>query len=415
MTEPRLLIIRLSSLGDVVHALPAAVLLHRALPEARLGWLVEKRWAALLVGNPDLDEVITADTAAWRRSLMQRATWQAMRYCRRQLLARHYQAAIDFQGLYKSGLMAWSSGATQVVGFAGRFCREPGAAIFYDRTVIPAGLHVVDHNLSLARYVTGVPPWRDGAEARPEPKLPAGVPFFLPRSEEAEAYVEQRLAVHREGSLQGEPFRRGGRAPRAEENVAQFFVVNPGGGWRSKCWPPERYGELCRRLAGSGRPGGLAGWRAVVSYGPGEESLVEAVRRAAGQVKLVAFPTDLLQLIALLRRAELFIGGDTGPLHLAVAGGTPVVGLYGPTDPARNGPYSPLDVVVCNPAERDGVTYRRESEYSPSMLSISVEQVVAAVHERLRSVGFQPDRRIGLKPDAPDSLAPSGPERRGDG
>ena len=372
MTEPRLLIIRLSSLGDVVHALPAAAALRQAFPEARIDWLVEKRWAPLLVENPDLDEVITADTAAWRRHPMRRATWQAMRQCRRQLLARHYQTAIDFQGLYKSGLMAWLSGATQVVGFAGRFCRERGAAIFYDRTVVPGGLHVVDHNLSLARQSQGGRAQVPGAKAAAAPKLGGGVPFFLPRLEEAEAYVEQRLA---------------------EAKVVKFFVVHPGGGWGSKCWPPERYGELCRRLVGSGA---LTGWRAVVSYGPGEESLVEAVRRAAGEARLVVFPTDLLQLIALLRRAGLFIGGDTGPLHLAVAAGTPVVGLYGPTDPARNGPYSPLDVVVCN-REYGGVAHRRQPEYSPSILSISVDQVVAAVEERLRSP------------------APSGMGPRGDG
>ncbi len=372
MAEPRLLIIRLSSLGDVVHALPAAAVLRRAFPESRIDWLVEERWSPLLTGNPDLDEVITTDTSAWRRSLMRRATWQAMRHCRRQLLARRYQTAIDFQGLYKSGLMARLSGAKQVVGFDARFCREPGAAVFYDRMIVPDGLHVVDRNLSLARQEhRAISPQTvlgglarqtaSGYVGAPELKAkpPGEVTFFLPRSEEAQAYVQQRLA---------------------EAHGEKFLVVNPGGGWRSKCWPPERYGELCRRLLGS-RGSPTQGWSAVVSYGAGEESLVEAVRQAAGDVKLVAFPTDLHQLIALLRRAALFIGGDTGPLHLAVAVGTPVVGLYGPTDPARNGPYSALDVVVCN-REYGGVTHRREWEYSLSMLSVSVEQAVAAVKER---------------------------------
>lgn len=365
MTAPRLLIIRLSSLGDVVHALPAAALLRRALPKAQIDWLVETRWAPLLVGNPDLSEVIAADTNTWRRNLRQKATWQAMCQCRRHLLARQYEIAIDFQGLFKSGFMAWLSGARQVAGFADRFCREPGAAIYYDRRFVPDGRHVVDQNLSLGRQVL--------CEFMPEVyvRLGAGpqdqVSFFLPSSREAEDYIEKRLA---------------------EAKVGKFYVVNPGGGWRSKCWPPERYGELCRQLAqaqaGLAGYGSVAGWQPVVSYGPGEESLVEAVKRAAGDAQLVAFPTDLLQLVALLRRAQFFVGGDTGPLHLAVAVGTPVVGLYGPTDPVRNGPYSPLGVVVCNPAERDGVTHRRESKYSLSMLSISVEQVLAAVEQGMR-------------------------------
>ena len=373
MAEPHLLIIRLSSLGDVVHALPAAAALRRAFPESRIDWLVEERWLPLLAGNPDLDEVITADTIAWRRSLMRRATWQAMRRCRRQLLARRYQIAMDFQGLYKSGLMARLSGAKEVFGFDARFCREPGAAVFYDRVIVPDGTHVVDLNLSLARQVHLAlsPQGVVGSLARRtvteyvsasevKAKFPDEVKFFLPRSEEAEAYVKQQLAA---------------------AQVTKFLVVNPGGGWKSKCWLPERYGELCRRLIRS-RGSPTQGWSAVVSYGPGEESLVDAVRQAAGDVTLAAFPADLRQLMALLRRAAIFIGGDTGPLHLAVAVGTPVVGLYGPTDPARNGPYSALDVVVCN-REYGGVTHRREWEYSLSMLSITVEQVIGAVEQRL--------------------------------
>jgi heptosyltransferase-1 len=126
----------------------------------------------------------------------------------------------------------------------------------------------------------------------------------------------------------------------------------------------------------------FADWRGVVNFGPGERELAERVRMAAGAPTPALLSTDLAQLMALLRGAEFFVGGDTGPLHLAVALETPVIGLYGPTDPARNGPYSPLDIVVRN-ARREETTYKREDAPAPSMRSITMEQVIAAIQRRL--------------------------------
>jgi heptosyltransferase I len=152
-------------------------------------------------------------------------------------------------------------------------------------------------------------------------------------------------------------------------------VLNPGGGWRSKGWPPERYGELHRNLAER------FGWRGVISYGPGEEELAGEVVAAAGNSKPVAIPLSLGSLMALMRRAKFVVSADTGPLHLASALGAPVVGLYGPTDPARNGPHGGTAISIRNPRSSE-TTYRRGTSYSSAMLSITVEQVVEAV-ERL--------------------------------
>lgn len=330
MADERFLVVRLSSLGDIVHNLPAVSSLRDSFPHAHIDWLVDRKWTALLDGNPDLNEVIELD----------RDSWNALRACVRRLRAARYTCAIDFQGLYKSALLSFLSRARRRVGFGRPMAREPGAAFFYTQRILPTSCHKVDHNIALARAA--------GAH-RTAYRFPLRVSAW------AAADVARQIA---------------------SSGVREFFVVSPGGGWRWKCWPPERYGELCRELEQR------LGWRAVVNCGPEERELGHAVCRAARSANPVLLATDVPQLIALLSRARLVVGGDTGPLHLAVALGTPVVGLYGPTDPARNGPFSAADVVVRN-ARPGETTYKREDAYSPAMLSISAEQVIAAVEKRL--------------------------------
>jgi heptosyltransferase-1 len=200
----------------------------------------------------------------------------------------------------------------------------------------------VDHNLTLA----------EAAGARPSPPR-----FPLTLRPEDEKQVTQELARH---------------------NLVDFYVLNPGGGWRSKCWPPERYGELHHRLAVQ------HGWRGIVTFGPGEEGLAEELISAAGNSAPLALPLSLGPLMALLRRAKFVVSADTGPLHLASALGAPVVGLYGPTDPARNGPYGGQNIVIRNPSKSE-TTYRRGASYSSPMLSITVDQVVDAVTRLTRA------------------------------
>jgi len=342
---PRLLVVRLGSLGDIVHALPAVAALRDTFPQARLDWLVEQRWAELLELNPDVSNVFPVDTRAWRRAPLSPATWRSLGALRRMLREARYDSAIDFQGLYKSAVLARMSGAKQRIGFAKSVAKEPGAARFYTvRVQPPTGIHVIDMNRALAREA--------GAGETP-------VRFALPTSAEDEAAVEEMLRTH---------------------HLGEFVVLSPGGGWGSKCWPVERYAALHNALARE------RGWRTVLNAGPGEEKLVGAFQAQARVTKPVHLTLTLRQLVALLKRAKVLVSGDTGPLHLAAALGTPVVGLYGPTDPVRNGPYG-ARAVVLHHREKATITFKHEEGTSPALLAITVEEVVAAVKRALEASG----------------------------
>jgi lipopolysaccharide heptosyltransferase I len=324
---------RLGSMGDVIHALPAAAALRDAFPDAAIDWVIDPKWARLLEGNPTINKVIALDRKSSGKILAALS----------QLRAEKYTCAIDFQALYKSAAIAFASGAPRRIGFPSSYARERMAALFYTDRLNPRGAHKVDHNLTLV----------EGAGARKSmPRFPLAI---HPQDEELTA------------------------AELARNSLQEFFVLNPGGGWRSKCWPAARYGELHRKLVEK------YGWRGVISFGPGEESLAQDVITAAGDPAAVAIPLGIGPLMALMRRAKFVVSADTGPLHLASAIGAPVIGLFGPTDPSRNGTFSADDVVVRN--LRDTVTsYQRGKDFSSSMLSITVDQVVDAVERRLRSV-----------------------------
>jgi ADP-heptose:LPS heptosyltransferase len=327
------LLVRISSIGDVVHTLPALAALHRGGWEA--GWVVEPPSRVLLEQNPLLAQVITAPARkafGWARAL------GALRALR----AERYDVALDFQGLWKSAAWARLSGAGRVLGWERTARREPASAALLKETLerVRRG-HVIDKNLELLRPL--------GIEAVGLREFP------LPYSTEAVARVDEGL-----------------RGERADALV----VLNPGGGWASKLWPAERFGQLARELQGFG-------FWPLVSYGPGEEALADRVVAASGGAARRSFPTTLLDFVEIARRARLVVAADTGPLHLACAVGTPVVALFGPTDPARNGPFSPDDVVVrripaCAPC------YRRSCvRHAGVMDGISLEEVRAAVERRL--------------------------------
>lgn len=355
---PRLLIVRLGSLGDIVHALPVAAALRARFPEARLDWLVEARWWELIELNPEITNVIAVDTRAWRRGWLRAGTWRSVAGIIGILRRARYDGALDLQGLYKSAALAWLSGARRRYGFDYGFTRERSAGLFYtDWVRPPENAHAIEMNLSLARAA--------GADEAHLPGSFAGGPdgqvrlqFPLQTLPEDEAYVEDQLRRH---------------------DVGEFFLLSPGGGWGSKCWPIGRYVTLHNALAHR------YGWRSVMNVGPGEEHLLGEFR-AGARTSPVHFPLSLRQLVALVRRARVFVGGDTGPLHLAAALGTPAVGLYGPTDPARNGPYSSRAVVVHH-RELATITYRREARPGPALLAITVEEVLAAVERCLEAAG----------------------------
>ena len=331
MPDGRFLIVRLGSLGDIIHTLPAVAALRDSFPHARIDWVVESKWRAVLDGNRDLNRVISFDRQRVAGVVETVAS----------LRRAEYTCAIDFQSLYKSALLGFLSGAEERLGFDRAYAREGLATLLYTRRVRPSGMHKVEHNLSLAAAAGAALP---------------GVPrFSFPESAEANEWADGKLRE------------LGGR---------DFYVVSPGGGWRSKCWPAERYGalhcEISRRL-------GLQG---IVSFGPGEEKLAEAAVAAAGSNALFPLAMDLPQLMAVLRRAKFFVAADTGPLHLAAALGVSVVGLFGPTDPARNGPYGGASIVV-RKAEAGETTYKRGASYSPAMMRIEVSDVLAAIDRLL--------------------------------
>jgi lipopolysaccharide heptosyltransferase I len=313
----RILIVKLGSIGDVVHTLPALADLKRSFPEAEIDWLVEAKARVILNGNPWVHEVVEIDTQRWRRS-WSLATLSEMRQIATRLRARCYDVAIDFQGLWKSAAVSRLARPHRLVGFDPAALKEPGCRVFYDDLVKPASTarHVIDIYKELVRSL--------GVALGPHR-------FHLSVPSEDEQYVSEQLSSRR---------------------ISDFVVLNPGGGWDTKNWPPERYALLYDQLH---RETGLTG---VLTWGPGEEPLVDSVVRATAGPKPVKIPSSLCQLIALLRRARLFVGGDTGPLHLAAACGTPIVGIFGPTDPLRNGPFSPEDIVVSH-AVPCGPCYKR--------------------------------------------------------
>ncbi len=335
-------------MGDVIHTLPAAYGLREAYPHATIGWLIEERWAELLCApraprrgprspqRPLADWVHTVNLTGWPKSLGAIATLQQIATVWSDVRAAHYEVAVDLQGAIRSALLARWSGAGIVYGAAEP--RESPASMLYTRTAVARGSHVIEQNVSVAEAV-----------AQRKMKIPH---VEFPRDPEAEARIDLRLS---------------------EQAITDFAVLNPGAGWGAKRWPAERYGQVAGKLASEGV-------RSIVNYGPGEESLAREVEAAGARVAR-AMKCSITELIALTRRARLFVGGDTGPMHLAAALGVPVVAIFGPTDPARNGPYGTRSIVLRNSAS--STSHARRSQPDDGMLEITTDTVVAAVRELL--------------------------------
>jgi lipopolysaccharide heptosyltransferase I len=343
MDPQKLLIVRLGSWGDIIHTIPAQQLLAQHFSQAEIHWLTEPPYQALLERIPGITQVWLADTKKWRRRLSSLGeSTQLVRSLRQQ----HFEIALDFQGLVKSALLAKLSGAKRIVGFAAHQSREPASRYFYSETVVGddgSRPHVVEINLQLARSLGCS---RNGAS----PLIPLDIPS------EAFDYVDNQLSRNK---------------------ISDPILINPGAGWVTKLWPLRNYAQLMLRVHEE------VGHGVVLTYGPGEEEMVKDIQTLTAPHPITAFPTTFLQLAALCRRSRLLIAGDTGPLHLAVALGTPTVAILGPTSPWRNGPFNAKDPIVKRYLFCSNSYKRTCNEFI--CMNIPVQEVFDAVIRRLAS------------------------------
>ena len=355
----RFLIVRLGALGDIVHAIPVAAALHRAFPDARIDWLVGARHRALLDLVPVIHRRLviedrgtgTGILAGWRRDRIPgRPAGTSLLAAIGELRRSHYDVVFDLQGLLKSAVLARLSGAPRVVGFSSRYLRERMARLFYTDAYDPGGggmydpnerSHVVQMNLGLLTAI-GLSP------AAPE--------FPLDR-------VDTETA----------------RAMR-ERVGDRYALVNPGAAWPNKRWPAARYGAVARALEER------HGLKTIVAWGPGEEALAQEVVHEGAGAALLSPRTSIADLVALLRGAALMISGDTGPTHVAAALGTPIVGIYGPTRPSRNGPWAPDDITISRDASCECHHLRRCTRKRMCLFDVETAEVLEAAERRLAAV-----------------------------
>jgi lipopolysaccharide heptosyltransferase I len=334
-----ILLVRLGALGDVVHAIPVAAALRRRFPSARIDWLVSGKHRPLLDLVPVIDRRLVLDEATTRGVRL----FTALRELRRS----QYDVAIDLQGLLKSAFLARSSGAHRVLGFATTYLRERAARLFYTDAYDPGcrGLydpremrHVVEINLGLLEPL--------GIGQSP-PEFPIDP-------------IESAVA-----------------ADVARRTAGRYAILNPGAQWPNKRWPADRLGRVAAVLRMR------FGLTSVALWGSGERHLADEIVAHAEGAAFASPKASIADLVALARGATVMVSGDTGPVHIASAVGTPIVGLFGPTRPSRNGPLSAHDVIVSRAGVCQCHHLRTCRAGRMCLLDVEVEEVVAAVARRL--------------------------------
>jgi lipopolysaccharide heptosyltransferase I len=345
----RFLIVRLGALGDIVHAIPVAAALRRAYPTARIDWLVSGKHRGIL------DLVTAIDNRLSIKDRSDADEGASLPSAIRAIRETRYDVAIDLQGLIKSAIIARLSGASKVVGFNGKYARESLARLLYTHVHDPGGdgmyapsetRHVVDINLGMLEAI-GINP---GPPEFPLATVPSPV---------------------------AESMRDAAGGP--------YVLLNPGAAWPNKRWPAPRLGALAIGLRER------RNLKSVVLWGPGEFDLAEDVVATAAGAAIITPETSVADLIALARGASAMVSGDTGPTHIAAAVGTPIVGIYGPTRPERNGPWLPDDETVSRASICQCHHFRQCKVEKMCLLDIEVEEVLAAVERRLTAA----DRRRG--------------------
>jgi heptosyltransferase I len=338
----RVLIVRLGAMGDILHALPAATALRQAHPEWFIGWAVEPQWCDLLCTGtcdrrspemPIIDAIHIVSAKRWARSPLSLATLRDIRRVRRELRETRYDVCVDLQGAVRSAFIARWARPSRIIGEDKP--REAAARWLFGERVKTRGVHVIEQAIEVSNAVA----------AESLPVLLPSLPVYAPADD------------------------------KAAQIVQPFVLISPGAGWGAKRWPVERYAEVARQLH-------HAGYTVIVNSGPGEESIAEELT-ALSAGAATAVKATLTELIAITRRAALVIAGDTGPLHLASALGKPVVGIFGPTDPARNGPFGGSFRVLRHPESRRD--HSRHEAPEAGLLTITPAAVLDAAMQLLEA------------------------------
>lgn len=344
-TPPRrILIIKPSAIGDVVHALPILGLLRRKWPDAHVSWVVTPACAGLIEGHPRLDETIRFERVIWSKSWRSPAAlFDLLRFARR-VHSRQFDLVIDLQGLLRSGWVVAESKAPVRVGFAS--ARELGWLFYTHRIKTRVGEHAVEHNL-------------DVAEALGLGRGPVEFVFAVDAYDRESA--AQMIGV-------------GDR----------YAVLLPGSNWETKRWPAEKFAAMVRPLADR------FGLRSIVAGSAADGALAA---RIPGTTNLCG-KTTLRQLVALLERADLVIANDSGPMHVASALGRPLVVLHGPTSAVRTGPYGRLDSVVrldipCSPC------FSRRCSHQSCLQRLEINPVLETAERQLARLDHHPTNALG--------------------
>ena len=342
----KILIVKLSSIGDIVHTLPTLAAIRRALPEAEISWTVEKSSAEILRNNEFLHGLIEVDTKTLRRKNPIGETMSAARRQLRQLRASSFDVALDFQGLLKSASIAKLARAERLYGFSKQNLREPASRFLLNDTfTAEKQIHIIDKNLTLAEKALDIEVSRERFE----------FPIFTNENHrlEAEKIVE-----------------------RAGEN---FAILNPAGGWATKLWHAEKFGALADRLWEE------KGFTSIVTTAPNEMKLAQKVLQNSKSNRVLLAQPSLKGFYELAKRAKIYVGGDTAPTHLAVAANAPVVGIFGATEWWRNGSPNPNDICVERTDIGCRVDCHRRACGNWICMDIEVETVFRAVQKRLKS------------------------------
>ena len=323
----RILIIKPSSMGDIIHALPVLATLRKCYPKAEITWIVKNKFSDLLSGNPDLTDIIPFDNNNFLQLISI-------------LRKRDFDVALDIQGLFRSGILAYFSKASHKIGFSKINSREL-SYMFYNHRVIPPqkAVHVVDKNLSLLEPL-GI------SEFTYDFKIPISTQDL----NFAKIFFASRKLVPKKDKI---------------------IMLNLGAGWPTKRWPSEKFISLADKLTGH------INAKIIMSWGPQEKEIIENIKSSENNRITIMPQSTIKQLAAIIKSCDLFVGSDTGPTHLAAALEVPVVGLYGPSDPERNGPYGTKNIII----QKDipcASCWKRKCDTIDCMKNISIDEVFEA-------------------------------------